>query len=230
MDKKILIIISVLIMILIGIFISSKISDYDMDIKEKYNKSLKIDNNKELFDYSMKTNIGNAFVFGEFKAIDSIKNNDIKGEYLILNVIKEEYTQHTRVVTSTDSKGKTTTKTETYWTWDKIGDDLLRASKVSFLNVEFDISKFNTPTLEYINTVKHSSKIRYKYYGVPSNTNSTIFTYLADDTIKENTDIYINMDIEKTIDFLDNQNRVLIFWLVWIMLCSGIGYLEYKYL
>ena len=53
----------VAIMLLIGVLIAGKISDYQLDKNEKYNKAVKIES-QELFEYGMRTNIGNAFVYG----------------------------------------------------------------------------------------------------------------------------------------------------------------------
>lgn len=49
------------VMLLIGVLISSKISEHQLDASEVYNKAVKIDNT-DLFRYSMDTNVGNAFV------------------------------------------------------------------------------------------------------------------------------------------------------------------------
>lgn len=51
------------IMLLIGVIIAGKISESQLDANEKYNKSIKIDT-LDLFEYGMRTNIGNAFVYG----------------------------------------------------------------------------------------------------------------------------------------------------------------------
>ena len=49
------------ILLLIGVLISGKISEYQMDANEKYNKAVKIEDS-EMFEYGMRTNVGNAFV------------------------------------------------------------------------------------------------------------------------------------------------------------------------
>ena len=48
------------VLLLIGFIISGKISDHLMDKNEKYNKAVKIED-QELFEYGMRTDIGNAF-------------------------------------------------------------------------------------------------------------------------------------------------------------------------
>lgn len=47
------------VMLLIGVLISAKISEHQMDKNEIYNKAVKIDN-QELFQYGMDTNVGNV--------------------------------------------------------------------------------------------------------------------------------------------------------------------------
>ncbi len=59
------------IMLCVGVLIAGKISDYELDQNEKYNKAIKIEN-KELFEYGMRTNVGNAFVYGNLKAVDTV--------------------------------------------------------------------------------------------------------------------------------------------------------------
>lgn len=59
------------IMLLIGTLIGGKVSDYQMDQNEKYNKAVKIET-QDLFEYGMRTNIGNAFVYGDLLAVDTV--------------------------------------------------------------------------------------------------------------------------------------------------------------
>ena len=91
------------VMIMIGIFISNKISEHQMDENEQYNKAVKI-NSQELLQYGMDTNVGNAFVYGELKAVDSVTYPELGGEYMYVKKVKEIYTQHTRTVTIVDPR------------------------------------------------------------------------------------------------------------------------------
>ena len=70
------------IMLLIGTLLSAKISNWQMDRNEKYNKAVKIENNTDLFRYGMDTNVGNAFVYGELKAVDTVTYPEIGGKYM----------------------------------------------------------------------------------------------------------------------------------------------------
>lgn len=60
------------VMTLIGFVIHGKISDNLMNEYQKYNTALQIDNNSEMFSYGMRTDIGNAFVHGDLKAVDTV--------------------------------------------------------------------------------------------------------------------------------------------------------------
>lgn len=99
------------VMILFGILISSKISEHQMDKNEIYNKAVKIES-QEMFQYGMDTNVGNAFVYGDLKAVDTVTYPEFGGEYMYVEKVKERYTMHTRVVTYTTGSGKN--KTNSY--------------------------------------------------------------------------------------------------------------------
>lgn len=62
--REVLVSISIIaILLLTGFFISGKISQYEMDQNEVYNKAIQIDT-QEMFEYGMRTDVGNAFVYG----------------------------------------------------------------------------------------------------------------------------------------------------------------------
>ena len=75
------------IMLLIGFLISGKIQESQLDKNEKYNKALKIEDS-EMFVYGMRTNIGNAFIYGELKAVDTVTYPEIGGEYMYVKKLK----------------------------------------------------------------------------------------------------------------------------------------------
>ena len=92
--REILVSVSIVaIMLLIGVLIAGKISDYQLDKNEKYNKAIKIES-QELFEYGMRTNAGNAFVYGDLKAVDTVTYPEIGGEYIYIEKVKERYTMH----------------------------------------------------------------------------------------------------------------------------------------
>lgn len=214
------------VMLLIGVLISTKISEHQMDKNEKYNKAVKIDNT-DLFQYGMETNVGNAFIYGDFTAVDTVSYPEITGEYMYIEKVKERYTKHTRTVTYTTGSGKnmqTHTRVETYWTWDMVGSEYLKCKEICFCGVTFDSNKIKIPDASYIDTVKESSHIRYKYYGTNTKYTGTIFTDLRNGTISDKTDFYNNKTIDETVDYLESGFGELIFWIFWIILTCVLVY------
>lgn len=224
------------VMFLIGVLISGKISEYQMDKNEVYNKAVKIEST-DLFQYGMDTNIGNAFVYGDLKAVDTVTYPEIGGEYMYVEKVKERYTKHTRQVAHTKTvNGKTQTyyTTETYWTWDRVGSEDIKCKEISFCGITFKSNKFDIPYADYIDTIKESSHIRYKYYGTGTKFTGTIFTDLRYKTISDNTNFYNNMNIEETVERLESGGGEIIFWVFWIILIIicvfGFYYLDNKWL
>ena len=220
------------VMILIGILISSKISEYQMDKNEKYNKAVKIES-QEMFQYGMDTNVGNAFVYGDLKAVDTVTYPEISGEYMYVEKVKERYTRHTRQVRH--SNGKTTWyTTETYWTWDRVGSEDIKCKQISFCDIVFPSNKIEMPGTDYIDTIKESSHVRYKYYGVRTKYTGTIFTDLRDKTISDNSNFYNNSTIDETIEYLESSVGTVIFWIFWVILIGlavfGFYYLDNRWL
>lgn len=208
----------VAVMLLIGFVISGKISQIQDDKNAKYNKAVKIEST-DLFQYGMNTNVGNAFVYGELKAVDTVTYPEIGGEYMYVEKVKERYTRHTRVVTYTTGSGKTRRthrRTETYWTWDYAGSEDMQCKEVSFCGVIFDSNKIKLPSADYIDTIKESGYVRYKYYGTNIEYKGTIFTELKDKTISDSTHFY-EMSIKETKDKLERNIGIVVFWIVWII-------------
>ena len=86
-------IVIVCVMILFGVIIADGINDTVMERQQEFNTAVKIDNDKDLFEYGMKTNVGNAFVYGELKAVDTVTFDEIGGEYSYVEKIKEKYSK-----------------------------------------------------------------------------------------------------------------------------------------
>lgn len=205
----------VAVMLLIGFVISGKISQIQDDKNAKYNKAVKIEST-DLFRYGMDTNVGNAFVYGELKAVDTVTYPEIDGEYMYVEKIEEHYNRHTRTYTTTDGKGHTRIHTEVYWSWDYAGSEDMQCKEVSFCGVVFDSNKIKLPSADYIDTIKESGYVRYKYYGTNIEYKGTIFTELKDKTISDSTPFY-EMSIKETKDKLERNIGVVIFWIVWII-------------
>lgn len=223
------------VLLLVGVLISSKISEHQMDRNEVYNKAIKI-TSKELFQYGMETNVGNAFVYGDLEAIDTVTYPEIDGEYMSVRKVKEKYTRHTRTVTRTrtvNGKTQTYTEEEVYYTWDEVDRWSEKCKKVSFLDVEFNYGDIYIPREDHITTQKESHSIRYVYYGSSTKYTGTLFAYLGDGTIN-NQSFYNNMTIDKTVEHLESSLGMVIFWIIWIVIIAacvyGFYYLDNRWL
>lgn len=223
------------LMLLIGVLISEKISEHQMDKNEIYNKAVKIEST-DLFQYGMDTNVGNAFVYGDLVAVDTVTYPEIGGEYMYVEKDTEEYTKHTKIVYEYDEEGNVTgSHEEEYWTWDEIDCDKRNCNKATFLGIEFDYGQIYKPSKTYITTIydDYDSDIRYVYYGSKTRYTGTIFTKLKDKTILD-TKFYEGLNIDETVDHLESGGGEIVFWIFWILLTTGIVfgfyYLDNKWL
>lgn len=216
-------IVIICVMLVIGIVIAGNINDAVMEKQQEYITALQINNDKDLFEYGMRTNVGNAFVYGELKAVDTVTFEEIGGEYSYVEKVKERYTRHTRTVTYKDSNGKTKTKTETYWTWDEVDSWDKHSEKITFLDVEFDYGTINFPNDHHIDTQDGGYHIRYVYYGAPTYSIGTIYTNLKDGTVYKST-MYHNSTIEEALEIKTNDFGIIFFWICWIFLTGGVVY------
>lgn len=207
------------VMLIIGFFISGKIIDAQNDKNAEYQKAVHIEDS-ELFQYGMDTNVGNAFVYGDLKAVDVVTFDEIGGEYLYVEKVKEKHTLHTR--TYTVKVGKTTTvRTETYWTWDEVNRENKQSLEIMFCGVVLPSIKVEIPDTEYIDTIKESSEIRYKYYGTPIKHTGTVYTKLSDGTILDNSRFFKDYTIEQALDSCTSGVGNVMFWAFWIVLTVG---------
>ena len=219
----------------IGFWIADRISDKIADRNEKYNKAIKIEE-KEIFAYGMKTDIGNAFVYGTLEAVDLVSYPEIKKEYMCVRKITEKYTKHTRTVTTTDSKGKTRTRTETYWTWDEVDSETKHSKELEFCGTTFPYKKIKVPDPEYIDTISIGYHLRDVYYGTGIKHKGTIFTKLKNGTIEDGSSFYENEKAREACERLTRNGKWYLagFWVIWgalIAACvTGFCYLENKWL
>ncbi len=222
-------IVIIFVMLLVGVTINNKMQESRLDRNEIYNKAIKIETS-ELFQYGMRTNVGSAFVSGTLEAVDPVSYPEIEGEYLYLEKVKERYTMHTRQVAHTRTvNGKTSTyyTTETYWTWDRVGAESIHSEQILFNKVIFDYGKIECPAAFYIDTIRESSYIRYKYYGTGVEHTGTIFTTLKDGSITDQTRFYEDKTIEETYNDLLSKDWRIVFWIFWIPLTGGLVFAFY---
>lgn len=227
----------VCLMLIVGFIISDKINDSVMEQHQKYNTALQINEDTDLFQYGMRTNVGNAFVYGDLVAVDPVSYPEIGGLYGSVTRVTERYTMHTRIVTKTrttaDGKTETYTEIEEYWTWDEIDRDRIHASTIAFLGVEFPYGTIDGFYESHITTIRTGYHLRDQYYGSKTSYTGTLFTVLQDGTISQ-PHFYNNSTIDETIKHLESGFEVVLFWILWIIfICGavyGFYYLDNKWL
>lgn len=237
--REILISIAIIaLMVIFGLMIHGSIEDSLMLKHQEYNLALQIDGDKDMFEYGMSTNVGNAFVHGTLKCLDPVTFEEIGGQYSHVEKVKERYTKHTRTVTKsrTDADGNvhTWTEEEEYWTWDRIDSWSMTATRISFLDVEFEYGKINFPGSSLIETIKESSKIRYKYYGAPIEVTGTLYAKLENNTIND-TSFHRDRTIEEVLkSYTDTAGPLVAFWIGWVLLTGalvfGFVYIDNRWL
>lgn len=230
--REILVGISItLILIAIGMFISNDIQNGINEKNEKYFKALKIENNNDMFNYAVKTNVGYAFVQGKVTGIDPVQK-DIDGKYFYIKKVKEKYTMHTRQVAHTRTvNGKTQTyyTTETYWTWDYAGEEEFHVDKFNFSGKEFNYGDIKFGNSRYKDTITESYYIRYQYYVIENEFEGSLFTKIKDNKITENQFYY--RPIKEIIEDKESESSSasIVFWIIWVLIICGADF-AYVYL
>lgn len=220
-------IVIVLVMLMLGLVISSSINDMILDENTKYTKAIEINNDKELFAYGMRTNVGNAYVYGTLNKVDTVSYDAIKDkDYVHLEKVKQRYTMHTRRIAH--KSGKTTYyTTQTYWTWDTINRESKIAKEITFLNQKYKIDKIsNIIDDDYIDTISTGYHLREKYYGAKlNNVKGTIYCRLKNKTINDAT-FYKGMKTKECKESMLSSAvlPLIVFWILWILLICGVVY------
>lgn len=226
-------IVIVAIMFVLGFSISNKIAAKEADANAEYQKAIHIEDT-DMFKYGMETSVGNAFVYGDLEAVNSVTFDEIDGEYLYIEKTEEHYNRHTRTVTKTDSNGKKYTEEEVYYTWDYYDSWEKSVDNISFCGVEFSKDKIDMPSSHYITTIKESRKVRYVYYGIDTKYTGTIYTKLKDNTISDNSRFFKDTNIEDALSICTSGGGIIIFWFMWVILIGivvfGFYYLKNEWL
>ena len=231
------------VMLIIGSFISGGITDMQNDKNAEYQKAVHIETS-ELLRYGMDTNVGNAFVYGDLQAIDTVTFDEVGGEYLHIEKVKERYERHERSVTTTDSEGKEHTEIEVYYEWETEDLEIRHSENVRFCDIEFPYEKIPYSLDNYIETIKSGReyswksgefvKVRFKYYGTPVKHTGTIYTRLSDGTISDSSQFFKDYTIKQALDSCTSGIGNIMFWLFWIILMIaiviGFCYLDNRWL
>lgn len=204
------------VMFMLGLFIGDKVLNIEMEKQQIYATAVQIDEDKDLFEYSMKTKVGNILAYGPLRAVDAVSLEEIEGQYFYIEKVKEVYTMHTRVIRS----GKTT-MVQTYYTWDKKGTEEFHGNTISFLGVEFPYGVIDRPGTYHLTTIKESSKVRYQYYVSPIEVTGTLYATTDSGTIA-NTSFYRDRDIQSVYESETKTYWIVGFWIVWVLLTGGL--------
>lgn len=215
------------VMTAIGYFVALAIEQRVHAKQLEYRQAAQIENSEDEFKLALETDIGNAFVEADLKAVDKVKHEKLHGEWLAIDASYEKYTMHTRVVhyTVTDSKGRshTRSRTETYWTWDRYDREQLKAKQVNFSGVIFPTAKFDLGWCSrHEDTVSIGWHKRIVFNTVPAKMHGTVFTKLADKTVSDCTPFWKDQDLKTAYEECISSYAVVIFWSIWIAVTIGL--------
>lgn len=232
-------IIIVFVMLILGIFSYNCIQNSSQEKLAEYYKAVKIESDEQ-FQYSLRTSIGNALVYGNITAKNPVSFDEYDGEYYYIKRISEHYTRHTRTVTSTDSKGKTTTKTEEYYTWDVVEEQTRRSEQFTFKGSDFSNQLLGLP-YDRSNYIKMDFDDRCYFEFVPASFSGTIAMKIGQGKLQSFTGgteltVYPDKLPNEVITSLETSIRQgnVIFGILWIMLTAAciiaFYYLDNKWL
>ena len=217
-------------MILIGFVIASRIKSYMFQQYRKYDSALRVDTQEDLIK-AIKSGDGYVFAYGELQTIDPVSYPEIAGKYSYLKKKEQKYQSHliTVLESYTDSNGNIQhrTKIKEDWSWDTVRTEEKTATRISFLNIEFEYGKIRFPSSHHIATVKKGYRRREVYYGTEASYKGTIFSSLEGNAIDNKTSFYKDKTIDETIKHLEAGYEIIIFWIVWILVTSIITIVFY---
>lgn len=228
-------VIIVLVMLMLGLLIGSKISESIVQEAERYATATVIEDENQ-FRYGMDTNFGRALVYGGLTTDSPVTYDEIGNGYIYIEKVKEHYTMHTRTVTRTDANGKTHTETEVYYTWDRVWSDSRKAETVMFCGSDFASDIFELPVyrLDLSNAgVKNRMNYIYQgfddrfYYNVTYNDiTGTVLADLKDGTMVCESYLYENTRPTEVIESKQGNETtaLIIFWIFWVLLSGGCVY------
>lgn len=218
------------VLIILGIAIGTDINNSYHDEIQRYELALKVENDPGLFQYAIRSHVGNVFASGTYSAIEPVSFEEFDGAYLEIEKVKEVYKQHTRTVTKTRTVNgtiQTYTDVKTYWTWDRSWSKTLKAQAIEFLGIEVQCEDISFGDSQYIDTIYETPHVRYKYYIIPESEYGTLFTNTLDGAVTSG-QFYTGTGIEETIESLESFNPVVVFWIFWTMIVAGCVFAFYK--
>ena len=182
------------------------------------------------FDYIGMTGAGRFVAEGTLSAIDVVGLPELPRQYSFIRKVKEEYRCHTETYTTTDSKGKTTTHTREYYSWDEVEHWDYAAENVKFLGKKFKAKNVfpfehhtRRDTIIKVDRGWFEPKTRFVYYTCPVSHKGIITGVAEDNKYKE-----MRFQEGKTIQwyFQDAESELNTcpfgFWTLWLILTAVI--------
>lgn len=211
----------------IGFLISSAIQKGVDERNLKYRQAIQIKDSGDELRQASETDIGDAFVEGDFKTIDPVTWEGLKGEHLEIRRDKEKYTMHTRTktYTVTDGKGRPHTRTRivTYWTWDLVKRDSKKAKEISFCGNVYPTDTFS---YDYIDSGCHIKDTGYHtrdvFHYLPKDFRGAIYCSLKDNKINGKPEVRRGRTIDSLYKEYTTSHAVTIFWWFWgfLIVCA----------
>ena len=215
----------VFVMVALGFLLGGKISDHIAETNEKFTTATQITDDQQ-FQYALDTDFGNVIAYGKLVAEQPVSADDLDGKYAILTKITERYTRHTRVVTYTDGKGHTYSRTEVYWTWDEIDRKKDSTETYMFMGASFPADKFSVTAHQQGDTIYDSRLVRHYYEAVDANMVGSIHTQIKDHMIADNNRFYTDAEPQAVVNLAIRQGNIaiILFGILWIALIGGAVY------
>ena len=214
----------------IGFLIATQIEHSVNRRNLQYRQAARIADTNE-FALAMSTDIGNAFVEGGFRAIDTVAHAKLGGEWLSICADYQKYTMHTRVVTYTVPNGRggvsTRTRTEHYWTWDTYRTERLSSKRVEYMGCEFPFGKFDYSGVgRNYKTVDEGWHKRIKFTAIAPAFQAAAYTQLAGGTVADGTPLHDDTTIERLYESYTSSIAVAAFWCVWalVIIAAVVGF------
>ncbi len=250
--KIVAMILTLFSLVAVGFIVNSKIQESAMDEVELYRKAIKLENKKDMYDYTVETEQGNFITTTDIKSVEKVKfpemDKDISSSIISIErkEFKETYDMKTRTVTYTDSKGKKHSKTEIYWEWVwhhvdtnvlgspeiEIHGNKYKTSAFSFWYQGLDASKLISKTnrSEYFTGPHH----KFRYAAIIGG-KFTIFAKAAGGTIKPVNGYKIEVSEQSYKDVIKGieespKMKLIFFVIAWTIITLLLMSLEYRYL
>lgn len=187
--------------ILLAAYLKVRKMRSDTQRSAELRKAVHLDN-RDMFCYGMDTDVGNAFVYGELRAVDPVSVPALYGEYYCISRVEEEYVEKTRYVTESvyrNGQMETERKEETYYEWEEISTKRIHCRRVTFMDVEFPYEKI---PLHPTAVVKSSTVGDRKctWYAAPSVMQGTLYTWLGNHTIADRSRFFDGLSLEEALD------------------------------